>query len=92
MEQLMEFLQLPLVALLSRAVRNDLRHQFAKQKQQIVGITGRLAWTKQWWTALVHCMKHEKIFEQVYKLMTAALHGDGTLVVVCDTALGTTSL
>jgi hypothetical protein len=30
MEQLMEFLQLPLVALLSRAVRNDLHHQFAK--------------------------------------------------------------
>jgi DNA-binding transcriptional regulator GbsR (MarR family) len=92
MEQLMEFLQLPLVALLSRAVRNDLRHQFAKQKQQIVGITGRLAWTKQWWTALVHCIKHEKIFKQVYKLMTAALHGDGTLVVVCDTALYATSL
>jgi hypothetical protein len=30
MEQLMEFLQFPLVALLSRAVRNDLHHQFAK--------------------------------------------------------------
>jgi hypothetical protein len=41
MEQLMEFLQLPLVALLSRAVRNDLRHQFVKQKEQIIGITGR---------------------------------------------------
>jgi hypothetical protein len=41
MEQLMEFLQLPLVALLSRAVRNDLRHQFAKRKEQIIGITGR---------------------------------------------------
>jgi hypothetical protein len=41
MEQLMKFLQLPLVALLSRAVRNDLRHQFAKQKEQIIGITGR---------------------------------------------------
>jgi hypothetical protein len=43
MEQLMEFLQLPLVALLSRAraVHNDLRHQFAKQKEQIVGISGR---------------------------------------------------
>jgi hypothetical protein len=41
MEQLMEFLQLPLVALLSRAVRNDLRHQFVKRKEQIVGITGR---------------------------------------------------
>jgi hypothetical protein len=40
-EQLMEFLQLPLVALLSRAVHNDLRHQFAKQKEQIVSITGR---------------------------------------------------
>jgi hypothetical protein len=39
-EQLMKFLQLPLVALLSRAVRNDLCHQFAKQKEQIVGITG----------------------------------------------------
>jgi hypothetical protein len=37
-------------------------------------------------------MKHEKIFEQVYKLTMAALHGDGTLVVVCDTALGATSL
>jgi hypothetical protein len=37
-------------------------------------------------------MKHKKIFEQVYKLTTAALHGDGTLVVVCDTALGATSL
>jgi hypothetical protein len=41
MEQLMEFLQLPLVALLSRAVRNDLHHQFAKRKEQIIGITGR---------------------------------------------------
>jgi hypothetical protein len=41
MEQLMEFLQLPLVALLSRAVRNDLRHQFAKRKKQIISITGR---------------------------------------------------
>jgi hypothetical protein len=41
MEQLMEFLQLPLVALLSRAVRNDLRHQFVKQKEQIIGIAGR---------------------------------------------------
>jgi hypothetical protein len=40
-EQLMEFLQLPLVPLLSRAVHNDLRHQFAKQNKQIVGITGR---------------------------------------------------
>jgi hypothetical protein len=39
-EQLMEFLQLPLVALLSRAVCNDLHHQFAKQKEQIVSITG----------------------------------------------------
>jgi hypothetical protein len=29
-EQLMKFLQLPLVALLSRAVCNDLHHQFAK--------------------------------------------------------------
>jgi hypothetical protein len=37
-------------------------------------------------------VKHEKIFKQVYKLTTAALHGDGTLVVVCDTALGVTSL
>jgi hypothetical protein len=35
-EQLMKFLQLPLVTLLSRAVRNDLRHQFAKGKEQIV--------------------------------------------------------
>jgi hypothetical protein len=41
MEQLMEFLQLPLVALLSRAVRNDLRHQHAKRKEQIIGMTGR---------------------------------------------------
>jgi hypothetical protein len=41
-EQLMKFLQLSLVALLSRAVRNDLRNQqFAKQKEQIVSITGR---------------------------------------------------
>jgi hypothetical protein len=37
-------------------------------------------------------VKHEKIFEQVYKLMMAAVHGDETLVVVCDTALGTGSL
>jgi hypothetical protein len=37
-------------------------------------------------------MKHEKIFEQVYTLTMAAVHGDGTLVVVCDTALGATSL
>jgi hypothetical protein len=37
-------------------------------------------------------VKHEKIFEQVYKLMMAAVHGDGTLVVVCDTVLGATSL
>jgi hypothetical protein len=41
MEQLIEFLQLPLVALLSRAVCNDLRYQFAKRKEQIIGITGR---------------------------------------------------
>jgi hypothetical protein len=41
MEQLMEFLQLPLVALLSTAVRNDLRHQFVKRKEQIISITGR---------------------------------------------------
>jgi hypothetical protein len=40
-EQLMKFLQLPLVALLSRALHNDLHHQFAKQKEQIVSITGR---------------------------------------------------
>jgi hypothetical protein len=37
-------------------------------------------------------VKHEKIFEQVYKLTMAALHGDGTLVVVCDMELGTTIL
>jgi hypothetical protein len=37
-------------------------------------------------------VKHEKIFEQVYKLMMAAVHGDRTLVVVCDMALGTISL
>jgi hypothetical protein len=37
-------------------------------------------------------VKHKKIFEQVYKLMMAALHGDGTLVVVCDMALGASSL
>jgi hypothetical protein len=37
-------------------------------------------------------MKHKKIFEQVYKLTTAAVHGDGTLVVVCDMVLGTISL
>jgi hypothetical protein len=29
-EQLMKFLKLPLVALLSSVVRNDLRHQLAK--------------------------------------------------------------
>jgi hypothetical protein len=40
MEQLMEFLQLPVVALLSRAVRNDLRHQFVKQKEQIKASLG----------------------------------------------------
>jgi hypothetical protein len=40
-EQLMEFLLLPLVSLLSRVVSNDLCHQFAKQKEQIIGITGR---------------------------------------------------
>jgi hypothetical protein len=39
--KLMKFLQLQLVALLSRTVHNDLRHQFAKQKEQIIGITGR---------------------------------------------------
>jgi hypothetical protein len=37
-------------------------------------------------------VKHEKIFEKEYKLMMAAVHGDGTLVVVCDMALGTISL
>jgi hypothetical protein len=37
-------------------------------------------------------MKHKKIFKQVYKLTTAAVHGDVTLVIVCDTALGTISL
>jgi hypothetical protein len=37
----MKFLQLPLVALLSRAICNDLRHKFAKQKEQIISITGR---------------------------------------------------
>jgi hypothetical protein len=37
-------------------------------------------------------MKHEEIFEQVYKLTMAAVHGDGTLVVVCDTALGAIGL
>jgi hypothetical protein len=47
---------------------------------------------KQWLTALVHCMKQDKIFEQVYKLTMAAVHGDGTLVVVCDTMLGAISL
>jgi hypothetical protein len=40
-ERIMKFLQLPLVALLSRAVRNDLRNQFVKQKEQIIGIAGR---------------------------------------------------
>jgi hypothetical protein len=40
-EQLMEFLQLPLVSLLSRAVCNDLHHQFVKQKEQLVSVTGR---------------------------------------------------
>jgi hypothetical protein len=39
-EQLIKFLQLPLVALLSRAVHNDLHHQFAKQKEQIIRVTG----------------------------------------------------
>jgi hypothetical protein len=33
-------------------------------------------------------VKHKKIFEQVYKLTTASVHGDGALVVVYDTALG----
>jgi hypothetical protein len=61
-----------------------------RKRSKIISITGKGAWTKQWWTTLVHCVKHEKIFEQIYKLMTAAVHGDGTLVVVCDTALGTT--
>jgi hypothetical protein len=37
-------------------------------------------------------VKHEKLFEQVYKLKMAAVHGDGTLVVVCDMALGAISL
>jgi hypothetical protein len=32
-EQLMKFLQLPLVSLLSRAVRYDLRHQFLQSKR-----------------------------------------------------------
>jgi hypothetical protein len=40
-EQLMEFVQLPLAALLSRAVHNDLCHQFTKRKEQIIGMTGR---------------------------------------------------
>jgi hypothetical protein len=40
-EQLMEFLQLPSVSLFSRAVHNDLHHQFARRKEQIIGITGR---------------------------------------------------
>jgi hypothetical protein len=33
-------------------------------------------------------MKHEMIFEEVYKLTMAAVHGDRTLVLVCDAALG----
>jgi hypothetical protein len=33
-------------------------------------------------------MKHKKIFEHVYKLTMATVHCDGTLVVVCDMALG----
>jgi hypothetical protein len=37
-------------------------------------------------------VKHEKIFKQVYKLMMAAVHGDGTLVVVSDMALGAISI
>jgi hypothetical protein len=38
-------------------------------------------------------MKHKKIFKPVYKLvMTTAVHGDGTLVVVCDMVLSTVSL
>jgi hypothetical protein len=37
-------------------------------------------------------MKHEKIFEQVYKLTMAALHGNGTLAVVSGTALGASCL
>jgi hypothetical protein len=41
-EQLMKFLQLPLVALLSRQyVMICTTSQFAKQKEQIIGITGR---------------------------------------------------
>jgi hypothetical protein len=40
-EQHKRKVELPLVALLSRAVHNDLRHQFAKRKEQIIGITGR---------------------------------------------------
>jgi hypothetical protein len=40
-EQLMEFLQLPLVSLLYMAVCNDLHHQCAEQKEQIVSVIGR---------------------------------------------------
>jgi hypothetical protein len=40
-EQLMKLLQLPLVALLSRAVHNDLHDQFVNQKEQIISITSR---------------------------------------------------
>jgi hypothetical protein len=37
-------------------------------------------------------VKHEKIFKQVYKLTMAALHGNGTLAVVCDMVLGASRL
>jgi hypothetical protein len=54
-----------------------------KRSKSLASLGDEPGVTKQWWTTLVHCMKHEKIFEQVYKLMTAALHGNGTLAVVC---------
>jgi hypothetical protein len=76
-QNLMKF---PLVSFLARAVGNGLFHELANGKKQLIGITGQGFRPKQWWTTLVHCMKHKEVLKQCHKLLPTALHLDRSLV------------
>jgi hypothetical protein len=79
-QNLMKFLKFPIVSLLVRTVGNDLCHQLANHKKQLVCITGQGFRPKQWWTTLLHCMKHKDVLKQCHKLLQTALHLDRSLV------------
>ncbi len=75
-QNLMKF---PLVSILARTIGNDLCHQLAHGKKQLISITWWGFRPEQWWTTLVHCVKHKKVLKQCHKLFQTALHLDRSL-------------